>query len=271
MATNATVQIPDDVKTVLRGAQWGSDSVTLVGQLDRKAYEAVDKVLKAAGLKWNRSKRAHVGPATAVARLDRAVQGDDAIVDKKKALQQFFTPPELADRLVAMVPDAAFGGTVLEPSAGHGVLISAVLRKHRPQLIEAVDSDPENVSVLRQKYCGAARAAAGSTLVVVREADFLSTYDSRNVVDVVIMNPPWTRSQDIVHVMHAWSFVKPGGYLAAIVSPNSLDKETKKHKEFQRLHDDHAIIDESVPPGAFKESGTMVGALLIVWHKSMSL
>lgn len=261
MTTNAEIKIPEEVRQALNDAVWGSDHVVLSGKLDRKTYVAVDKVLRAAGLIWNRARKCHCGSEAAVAALDRAASGAEAIVDKKRALQQFFTPPDVAQALVDLIPPFSTEMvSVLEPSAGHGALIDALLfaslNPERYQIC-AVDSCAENASVLRQKYLDG---------VDVDEIDFMIRQSDVHY-DLVIMNPPWTKSQDVDHVTKAWGNVKPGGFLAAIVSPNALEKKTKKYLRFQELHEEHAIDWLHIPKGSFKSSGTDVAALAVVWKR----
>jgi hypothetical protein len=85
--------------------------------------------------------------------------------------------------------------------------------------------------------------------------------------DVVVMNPRFSKGADAKHVLHAWKFVRPGGVLGAIVSPTALTRSTKVAKEFQAIHSSHGEYEWPVEAGAFKESGTMVATLMVVWRK----
>ena len=60
------MKVSRDVLNVLDAAQVSGNKVVLVGALDRKLYTSVDKVLQAAGGKWDRKAKAHVFGADVV-------------------------------------------------------------------------------------------------------------------------------------------------------------------------------------------------------------
>lgn len=94
------------------------------------------------------------------------------------ALSQFFTPMPIARRMAGRVPPTK---KVLEPSAGRGNLIQALIeRGHPPELITAIEVDPRWIPVLRQNFPG----------VNIINADFLDVgfWES---FDVVLMNCPF--------------------------------------------------------------------------------
>ncbi len=67
-------------------------------------------------------------------------------------------------------------------------------------------------------------------------ADFLKiSPETTGLYDRVVMNPPFDRERDIDHVLHAISFLKPGGVLVAIMSAGTELRETKKSKAFREL------------------------------------
>lgn len=125
-----TIKISDEVRTALSAAEvfentpTGVWSLRLVSELDRKTYEAVNKVLVAAGGKWDRKSKAHLFAGDPRENLGIAV-ATGTIVDKKKSLGQFFTPAGLAHRIVALA-DVRAGDRVLEPSAGNGALAQVI-------------------------------------------------------------------------------------------------------------------------------------------------
>jgi hypothetical protein len=137
------IEISDEAADVLRRGTWAGPAFTLpAGQLDRKLYEAVDRALRALGGKWNRTARAHLFPADRAAELIAALD-QGSVVDQKKTLEQFFTPADLARQLVEL---AQIGpeDRVLEPSAGSGRLIEAMIAAGVPRLkIAAVEIDPD--------------------------------------------------------------------------------------------------------------------------------
>ena len=55
------------------------------------------------------------------------------------------------------------------------------------------------------------------------------------VYDRVIMNPPFTRGQDVTHVQHALRFVRPGRRLVAVM-PASIKSRADKAARAFRAH-----------------------------------
>jgi predicted RNA methylase len=245
------IKVDDDVRAVLAPAVINDNYLTLVGTLDRDLYSRVDKVLKAAGGKWNRSKAAHVfdrDPRTALA---GALSGD--LVDTKKQLEQFWTPVEVADRLASML-EPLHGARVLEPSAGSGRLAEAA--RDRGANVVCCEIDPRLCAELTAKG------------FEVRSGDFTQmTEADLGLFDAVVMNPPFSKDQDVKHVLHAWTLLKPGGVLGAIVGPGFTFKERKVYDEFRAIHSSVGEYEAELPAGTFKESGTMVRTVMLVWRK----
>lgn len=92
--------------------------------------------------------------------------------------------------------------------------------------------------------------------------DFLKVYESQGW-NRIIMNPPFTKGQDIKHVLHAFDLLNPGGILVAITGAAGMfhtDKASVAFREF--LNEQNAQI-EKLPAGTFKQSGTMVETYII--------
>lgn len=53
------MRVSDEILSILSDADLSGNSLALRGQLDRNTYVAVNKVLEAAGWKWNRKAKAH--------------------------------------------------------------------------------------------------------------------------------------------------------------------------------------------------------------------
>lgn len=264
MARTHEVDVSNEVNGILRRCSVSSrsDGTHVIAlpseQLPRPTYEAVDKILKGLGGKWKRG-TGHVFKADPRSALVGAVS-NGKIVDMKKTLQAFFTPSAVADSLVAAAQEYREGRfvRVLEPSAGGGAIIDAVRRREPQAQITAVDIHKEFTEALLEH--GAA--------TFVRCANFLDL-DSHDlgVFDVVIMNPPFTAGQDIEHVIHAWGMVEPAGVLAAIVSKAFMFRDERRFSHFRELHDVFGVYEKTLPTGTFKESGTNVETVMIVWHK----
>lgn len=235
----------------------GHIAAITTGQLDRKLYTEVNKVLEGLGGKWNRVLKAHVFDGDPEDALDQ-VMLDGTFTDKKKAFGFFCTPLRLADKL-AEKADIRDGMRVLEPSAGHGHLAKSVDRLGVKVDITLVEIQPENAKRLDAMGYG-----TGSSRVVI--ADFMSYFPRpSDPFDRVVMNPPFQRQQDIDHVLRAFSFLKPGGKLAAIMSAGVLFRENRKTTDFlARMRADEIV---RLPEGSFAESGTNVSTVMLIATK----
>lgn len=247
----AKFNVAPEVRAVLEKATITADKVVLpTGQLARPLYVAVNKVLEGAGGKWNRKAGAHLFPSDPRELLGLAVETGVA-TDKKTELQAFYTPSTIAER-VARAAMLDHGMSVLEPSAGHGGLAHAAIEVAKVR-VTCVEIDPVAVKILQGHGFD------------VHEADFLKLTPGHlgEEFDRIMMNPPFTKGQDIDHVMHALDFLKPAGRLVAIVSGNTLDGTTKKHAAFKAKMKEFSISAEALPEGAFRESGTNVKTAIV--------
>lgn len=257
-----TVMIATDVAQVLREAECEGLSVKLTGTLDRKLYLDTNKVLELLGAKWSKSHKSHRFPdGPPAASLIAEALGNGEVVDKKKTWEQFHTPPALAQRMVGLAT-IKYTDDVLEPSAGLGAIVHEIpFRRPRPGGIYAVEIDPARCATLRE-----------ITYLRVICMDFLAYAaavkpNQGAEFDVVLMNPPFSRNQDVDHVLVAWNLLKPGGRLVAITSPHSGFASDSKSWMFRRWVEEVGAIVEPLPAGTFRASGTEVSAQLIFARK----
>jgi phospholipid N-methyltransferase len=222
-------------------------------QLDRKTYLDVNKHLENLGGKWNRKAKGHVFDSDPTDSFENMLlTGETA--DFKKEFQFFETPPELADKMVKML-DVKEDSNILEPSAGRGALIDSLLSGPDCDYISAVELNPENCNILVKKGFG-----------IVEEGDFLSlNLDNcwEETFDRIIMNPPFTKQQDIDHILHAYSLLNDGGILVSVVSESPFFRENKKSVEFREFLDNVNAEIIKNPEGTFKSSGTMVRTRIV--------
>ncbi len=169
------MQVTPDVLAVLDRAVVTGSSVTLTGQLDRALYTRTNKVLEAAGGKWDRKARAHLFEGEAAAALEPLFL-TGSITSVKQEFGAFYTPQPLADEVVARARLAA-GMTMLEPSAGRGALAARALL--RRAVVDCVEIDKRSVQIL-----------ASTSYRQVVEADFLGQ-KPEPLYDRVVMNPPF--------------------------------------------------------------------------------
>ena len=172
-----------------------------------------------------------------------------------KAAEFFETGPELAGELAQWLSPKP-GERLLEPSAGKGSLIRAV-RDVCPNVeVVCVEPFPENREALIQQR------------FQPRDADFMAlTPDELGTFDLVIMNPPFSKRQDIHHITHAISFLRDGGRLAAIASNGALYRKDRLAEEFRDLIWSHGGAITENPEGSFAHAGTMVRTVQIRLRK----
>lgn len=245
-----------EVLTVLRAASCQGTTVVLKsGQLTRDLYVKVNKVLEALGGKWNRKLGGHVFPSDPAVILAMAIE-EEQYVDPKREHSFFETPPDLARDLVHLAR-VEKGMLVLEPSAGKGALVRPMVRLGAK--VCAVERNPDYVSDLE--------LAGAST---IRTVDFLKLPIDGPIYDRIVMNPPFSEGKkqvDVLHVARAYSyFLKPGGILAAIMSPGWTFRNDAQSRVFREFMADQnsPIIN---PAGSFKSSGTNVGTVTVVLRK----
>lgn len=241
-------QISEAVLKVLDAGQYDGSKFVLVGQMDRKLYTDTNKVLEAAGGKWNRGAKAHVFDGEAIEALEPIIL-TGAYSRTKQDFGQFDTPEDLAAE-VAAIADIQPGMDVLEPSAGIGRLVRAAFDRGAISVV-AVEIDPVRAAKLRQHI-----------ITDIIEADFLEMSPTPDV-DRVVMNPPFARQADIRHVMHAFKFLKAGGKLVAIMSSGVLFRDNKLTADFRDFVYAHDGSIDRLPEDSFKASGTAVNTCVV--------
>lgn len=275
MAGRMKIKVTDEVAKVLRESTLGADRLTLPpAQLARPLYDAVMKVIGAAGGKWNKSAKAHLFPEGTDPRevFSEALE-TGSIEHTKNVRQAFYTPPDVAVRVI----EAATIGRdhlVLEPSAGGGALVDAVTLNEF-EAITAIEMDPQAAALLT-------KSCEGCDDIQVLIGDFLSfepcalgsepTNDKQLPrFDRVVMNPPFTGGQDIQHIRHAFSFLWPGGRLVSVVPTNVLSNTSRAYAEFRKWLDGPYTADWEwikLPAGSFAASGTQIDTALLVIDKA---
>lgn len=239
----ADAKLTPEIEAVLRASTiTGNQLVLPAGRLERKLYEAVSKVIVNAGGKWNKSAKAHIFDRDPRVKLNLALETGVAI-DEKKKLQAFYTPQELAHR-VALLADV-HGCIILEPSAGDGALAEACMKLGAAR-VDCFEINAGAAKILDSKgfSCGC--------------IDFLSVNPNSNFhYDRIVMNPPFTKKQDIKHVEHAMKFLAKGGKLTAVMQPNHA------HEIAASLHGSRYVEIQGIDAGAFKKSGTTIATAII--------
>lgn len=261
MSAHHTFKVPDAVRDVLARSTITATSVKLPeGQLERKLYTDTNKVLEAAGGKWNKKSQTHEFAKDPREALGIAVTEGKA-TNTKTLLQAFYTPKPLAER-VARAADLKHGHHVLEPSMGGGALVLAAASIAAVRIV-AFDINPDVMDKVADMRVAVGASGARLTVVI---GDFL-TIKQDPVFDAVLMNPPFQNAQDMAHVTHAWGFVKPGGVLVAIMWPAWQAAKTKTAEAFRELVASAAASDvEDIEAGTFED--TAVRTIMLTMHKA---
>ncbi|QYY33590.1 methyltransferase (plasmid) [Cupriavidus pinatubonensis] len=239
------MKIATDVMGVLDRAVVEGNSLRLTEQLDPALYKRVNKVLDAAGGKWNRKAQAHLFERDVATTIDQIILTGEILIPQDFGF--FPTPPAVVGRLLELA-QLAPGMTMLEPEAGTGNIGRPAAEICTVDCVELLEA---NVKVLRE--AGFARS--------VVHGDFLKQAPAR-VYDRVVMNPPFEKQADIVHVNHALNFVVPGGRLTAVMGAGVSFRSNKLTESFRDLVNARGGRLEALGMGAFKASGTMVNTLI---------
>ncbi|MFD0992379.1 zincin-like metallopeptidase domain-containing protein [Tenacibaculum geojense] len=149
----------------------------------------------------------------------------------------FPTPKKLTAKLLENLTIEK-GDTILEPSAGIGLMAEVIKKEY-----------PDNKLTLLEK------------VTTLHEICELKGFDSINMdflkhqqkYDVIIMNPPFEKNQDIDHVLHAFSLLKDGGRLMAIMANNKEGSRIKKRQQFNDFINKYGWFKVN-PSGSFKSS-----------------
>lgn len=242
------MRVDDAVLQVLSSAELDGMALRLAGQLDRAMYTKVNKVIEAAGGKWDRKAKAHLFDRPASDRVEEIILTGEVEVPKDE-FNYFPSPPEVVASLIELAQIEP-GMNVLEPSAGKGAIAYA-----------CADAGAK-VDCYELMEANFAALSGDGRLGSVRHMDFLSQAPEASYHRVV-MNPPFARQHDIKHVLHALKFLKPGGLLVSVMASSLTFRDNKLTQDFRDLIRERGGDIEALPEGSFKSSGTMVRTVIV--------
>jgi len=248
------MRVDDDVLAILSRAQTDGNSLVLTGKLDRPMYERTNKVLEAAGGKWNRKAKAHIFDDEAANRVDQIILSGEVEVPKDE-FNFFATPPAVVARLMELA-EVESGMRVLEPSAGQGAIAFAC--SDAGAVVDCCELMTANFAML----------SGNPRLGEVHHGDFLDQAPAA-LYDRVVMNPPFAKQADVKHVLHALCFLKPGGLLVSVMGAGVAFRDNKLTQDFRDLVRASGGDIEALPEGAFKASGTMVRSVIVTIPKEV--
>lgn len=228
--------VQQQVIEILKGSRIEGNILFLPDtKFPRKVYQELDLTLNNMGSHWDKKIQGHVFREDPTEKIQSAIE-NAVVTNEKQAFQEFFTPESLCLEMAQKA--AVLGCDVLEPSAGKGCIADACWTLGAKS-ITCVEIQPALVQELKNKQRK------------VVQGDFLKlTPEKLGLFDAVVMNPPFSKKADILHVTHALKFLKPDGILVAIVS-----KPLKSIKG-------RIMVQEELPKATFRESGTDVATWL---------
>ena len=247
-------RIADNILDILGKCRTEGNTLFLPeGQLDRATYQAVNKVLESIGGKWNRKAKGHIfADGDPAELLDNVILAGE-ITDLKKQNQFFPTPRPIAERMceLAELDDTCI---VLEPECGKGDLADVIHEAGVKELVGLELNRDMEKHLSGKPY---------ATLTGIDFLEFVKDPGIKTPWTRIVMNPPFSRQQDIDHILTAYSILRPGGILVSVVSESPFFRTNKKSVEFREFLEAHEAVIEPVAEGAFKESGTMVRTRLV--------
>ena len=236
-----------------------SGNAVTMPQLDRQLYQSVNAALTLLGGKWSKSAQAHLFPSDPTAIITAAFT-EGEVLDEKKSFQFFPTPPPLARKMVRLLGHIDPTHTILEPSAGEGALVDALLEDGvAERQISLCELNPRCVDILSRK---------GYTNFI--GTDFLKIGQSWPALafDKIIANPPFCNNQDVDHVQAMFEQLHPGGTAVVLMSPSWQHGSQRKQVEFREWVSGEGFYTEEIPSGTFAD--TEIRTVLLVLTKAGS-
>ena len=189
-------------------------------QLDRKIYQEVSSALGLIGGTWNRKSLGFVFHDDPTELLEEIANGEKR--NLKKEFQFFGTPDSLADYLVELAEVDA-DDEILEPSAGQGAIIKAIGRVLPNKQVDFYELMPLNKKILDKI----------PTAFFLGD-DFLKFNSKYH--DKIIANPPFSKNQDLTHVLKMYDSLSSGGRLVSVMSNHWRTSTNKKEVEFKNWY-----------------------------------
>ncbi|HIE1895971.1 TPA: PLxRFG domain-containing protein [Pseudomonas aeruginosa] len=192
----------------------------------------------------------------APAEPDKIREMERSMIGRRNDGLDFFPTSAAVTEEAVDAADIQEGMDVLEPSAGMGHMADAIREQ------TGVEPDVVELSGERRELL----EAKGYNLV---GSDFMNV--SSKQYDRIVMNPPFSKGRDIQHVQHAYSLLKPGGRLVAIMGEGAFFQSNKAAENFRAWLDGLGATSERLPEGSFMDPAlpvnTGVNARMVVIDK----
>jgi hypothetical protein len=182
------------------------------------------------------------------------------------------TPDALAEDLAMHHRDLGHlsdGARVLEPSAGDGAMVAAILEHNRYVHVDAVEPNERRAAALDAL---AARYPGQVTVHRATFEDYAAAHPPTRF-DAVIMNPPFGTSARaevwMDHVRLAHGMLHTGGQVLSVVPGSYEHRSGKAAREFRAWAQEQGSRFELLPGGAFTASGTGVVTGVLTVNRPM--
>lgn len=240
------MKVDNEVLAVLSNAETTGPMLKLIGQLDRALYARTNKVLEAAGGKWNRKAGGHTFAGDAADAMEQILLTGQVTVPQD--FGYFPTPAPIVQQLLAAAKIEP-GMRVLEPSAGQGAIAYEVAKITYVDCVELLPANAEKITV-------------GGKIISLTTGNFLNQMP-KTLFDRVVMNPPFAKQDDIRHVMHALQFLREDGLLVSVMAAGVLFRDNRLTVDFRNLVKKRGGTIVELSEGAFNTSGTMVRTVIV--------
>ncbi|MGK5677632.1 methyltransferase [Actinoplanes sp. URMC 104] len=256
-------QLDEQAKHALLTADKTRTSITITEQLDRETWLSVSKTLTMLGGTYARGTSRFDFPFDPRPGVQATI--DNGVVQSVRKTDGFVaTPQALADEIVTApyseIRSLPKGARVLEPSAGTGQIVQAVLDANDEVELVAVEPHPGRAALIGAHD---AVTVVGSTF----EAYAAGALERGEVFDAVVMNPPFSVTGHaalwIDHVLLAWRLLEPGGRLVAIVPSGFEFRQDRAHKDIRQLVKDFGGF-RRLPDNAFGKGGPTTTLIWLV-------
>jgi type I restriction-modification system DNA methylase subunit len=161
-----------------------------------------------------------------------------------------FTPPSVAEKMLQYAR-IDHNSKVLEPSCGIGNIADKI--KTITEHVDVCEFSFQFVELLELK---------GYNVV---SQDFLQ-YNKQGYYDAIIMNPPFSKNQDITHLQHAYKLLQNNGTLVCITSPHWQFANDKASQDFREWIEDKTHFVKELASGTFEMTG--VASRIVVIEKN---
>jgi hypothetical protein len=263
MSLTKTLQIDEDVLDVLKNQviwaeEENGDWIAYMPQLDPDLYRKIKRIFQHPKLDgtWVKRRDGTVFPKDPRPMLFQVQETGKMEIPRDGF---FRTPPELTEKLLSLMAINPADNTKkwLEPSCGDGAIIRVLKSVAEEGQITAVEQNEDRVKFVVDNFPG----------VHIHLADFMKWPMIPVSYDYIIMNPPFEKGQDMDHIRRAYSYLKRGGKMAAILSEGPFYRTDEKSVNFRFWLNVVGAHNEKLPDGAFRSSGTGVATRFILVEK----